>query len=34
MSDIIKKIFGDKKAWNAMEARAKALPDEYDFVYH
>jgi len=34
MSDIIKKIFRDKKEWKAMEARAKALPEEYDFVYH
>ena len=34
MSDIIKKLIGDKKAWRKMEARAKALPEEYDFVYH
>ena len=29
-----KQIIGDKKAWKQMEARAKALPEEYDFVYH
>jgi len=34
MSSLIKKILGDKKAWRQMEARAKALPEEYDFVYH
>jgi DNA-binding ferritin-like protein (Dps family) len=33
MSGIIKTIFGDKKEWHAMEARAKALPEEYRFVY-
>jgi len=34
MNNIIKKLIGDKKAWRLMEARAKALPEEYDFVYH
>jgi DNA-binding ferritin-like protein (Dps family) len=34
MSNIIKKIIGDKKEWRQMEARAKALPEEYEFVYH
>lgn len=34
MNGIIKKIIGDKKEWKQMEARAKALPEEYDFVYH
>jgi DNA-binding ferritin-like protein (Dps family) len=34
MSGIIRKIIGDKKEWRKMEARAKALPEEYDFVYH
>ena len=34
MNNIIKKIMGDKKEWKAMEARAEALPEEYNFVYH
>lgn len=34
MSNLINKILGDKKEWKQMEARAKALPEEYDFVYH
>jgi DNA-binding ferritin-like protein (Dps family) len=34
MSNIIKKVVGDKKAWRLMEARAKSLPEEYYFVYH
>lgn len=34
MNNIIKKMIGDKKEWRAMEQRAKALPDEYEFVYH
>jgi DNA-binding ferritin-like protein (Dps family) len=29
-----KQIIGDKKAWNQMEARARLLPEEYEFVYH
>jgi DNA-binding ferritin-like protein (Dps family) len=33
MSDFIKKIIGDKKEWREMEARAKALPKEYQIVY-
>lgn len=34
MADFIKKLIGDKKEWKKMEARAHALPEEYDFVYH
>ena len=30
----LKQIISDKKAWKQMEARVKALPEEYDFVYH
>ncbi len=33
MNDFIKKIIGDKKEWKAMEARAKALPRDYQVVY-
>lgn len=33
MNDFLKKIIGDKKAWNAMQARAKALPKDYLVVY-
>lgn len=33
MSDFLKKITGDKKEWKAMEARAKALPRDYQVVY-
>ena len=36
MSDFINKIIGDlegKKEWKALEARAKALPEEYRAVY-
>ena len=36
MNDFINKIIGDlegKKEWKALEARAKALPDEYQTVY-
>lgn len=33
MSDFLKKITGDKKEWKAMEARAKALPKDYQVVY-
>ena len=29
----LKKIIGDKKAWKEMEARAKALPKDYQVVY-
>jgi DNA-binding ferritin-like protein (Dps family) len=29
----LKKIIGDKKAWKDMEARAKALPKDYQVVY-
>jgi len=34
MNDFLKKILGDKKAWREMEARAKALPRDYNIVYH
>jgi DNA-binding ferritin-like protein (Dps family) len=34
MNDFLKKIIGDKKEWNTMEARAKALPKDYQVVYH
>lgn len=33
MSDFLKKIIGDKQEWRAMEARAKALPKDYQIVY-
>jgi DNA-binding ferritin-like protein (Dps family) len=33
MNDFLKKILGDKKEWKAMEARAKALPKDYQIVY-
>lgn len=33
MNNFLKKILGDKKEWNAMEARAKALPKDYQVVY-
>ena len=33
MNDFLKKIIGDKKRWNAMETRAKALPSDYQVVY-
>lgn len=32
-SDFVKKVTGDKKEWNAMEARAKALPKDFRVVY-
>lgn len=34
MNNFINKIIGDKREWKRMEARAKALPEEYNFVYH
>ena len=37
MNKFLKKIIGDiedKKEWNAMEARAKALPRDYRVVYN
>jgi len=34
MLDIFKKIIGDKKEWNMTEARAKALPSDYQIVYN
>lgn len=33
MGNFLKKIIGDKKEWRAMEARAKALPKDYQVVY-
>jgi len=33
MHDFWKTITGDKKEWNRMEARAKALPRDYLIVY-
>jgi DNA-binding ferritin-like protein (Dps family) len=33
MAGFINKIIGDKKEWKEMEARAKALPDDYQIVY-
>jgi DNA-binding ferritin-like protein (Dps family) len=33
MSSFIDKIIGNKKEWKAMEARAKALPEDYGIVY-
>ncbi|MFA5107807.1 MAG: DUF1048 domain-containing protein [Patescibacteria group bacterium] len=34
MNNILKKIIGDKKEWKKMEARAKALPSDYQVVYN
>lgn len=37
MNDFINKIIGDlegKKEWKAVEARAKALPEDYQTVYN
>lgn len=33
MSTFLSKIIGDKKDWKAMEARAGALPRDYQIVY-
>jgi DNA-binding ferritin-like protein (Dps family) len=33
MDNWLKKIIGDKKQWRQMEARAKALPRDYQIVY-
>jgi DNA-binding ferritin-like protein (Dps family) len=33
MNNFLKKIIGDKKEWNQLEARAKALPSDYQIVY-
>ena len=33
MNDFLKKILGDKKEWKTMEARADALPKDYQVVY-
>lgn len=34
MDNPFKKLIGDKKEWREMEARANALPDDYEYVYH
>ena len=33
MNNFLKKVIGDKQAWNKIEARAKALPRDYQVVY-
>lgn len=33
MFNFLKKIIGDKREWRKMEARAKALPADYQAVY-
>ncbi len=33
MANFFSKIIGDKKQWRAMEARARALPRDYQIVY-
>ena len=33
MSSLLKRILGDKKEWKGMEARAAALPSDYQIVY-
>lgn len=33
MDNFLKRIFGDKKEWKSMEARAEALPSDYRIVY-
>ena len=33
MYNFLKKIIGDKREWRRMEARAKALPPDYQVVY-
>lgn len=33
MNSFLTKILGDKKEWKAMEARANALPRDYQIVY-
>ena len=33
MSNIMTRLFGDKREWMAMEARADALPCDYGIVY-
>jgi DNA-binding ferritin-like protein (Dps family) len=30
----LEKVTGDKREWRAMEARAKAMPSDYNMVYH
>ncbi|MFA6493224.1 MAG: DUF1048 domain-containing protein [Patescibacteria group bacterium] len=34
MNNFLKKIIEDKREWQKMEARAKALPSDYKIVYH
>jgi DNA-binding ferritin-like protein (Dps family) len=33
MNNFLTRIIGDKKEWKGMEARAKALPNDYQIVY-
>lgn len=33
MHKFLKKIIGDKQAWKKLEARSKALPNDYQVVY-
>lgn len=33
MANWLQKVIGDKKRWRQMEARAKALPRDYQIVY-
>ena len=33
MNGFLKKVIGDKKEWRAVEARARALPEDYRIVY-
>lgn len=33
IENFLKKVLGDKKEWRNMEARAKALPRDYQIVY-
>jgi DNA-binding ferritin-like protein (Dps family) len=33
VSEILKKLIGDKKRWKKMVARAKLLPEDYQYVY-
>ncbi len=34
MHKFLKKIIGDKQAWKKLEARSKALPNDYQIVYN
>lgn len=33
MNNFLKKVIGDKQAWKKLEARAQALPRDYQVVY-